>query len=46
VTGGDGSGSSAERAGDSVTDVAPAEFPAEYRGLLEKFFQKVEAANE
>jgi hypothetical protein len=46
VTGGAGSGSSAERGGDSVTDVAPAEFPAEYRGLLETFFQKVEAADE
>jgi hypothetical protein len=46
VTGGAGSGGSAARGGDSVTDVAPAEFPAEYRGLLETFFQKVEAANE
>jgi hypothetical protein len=46
VTGGAGSGTSAARGGDSVTDVAPAEFPAEYRGLLETFFQKVEAADE
>ncbi len=46
VTGGTGSGGAAERGGDSVTDVAPAEFPTEYRGLLEQFFQKVEAAHE
>lgn len=46
VTGGAGSGGAAARGGDSVTDVAPAEFPTEYRGLLEQFFQKVEAAHE
>lgn len=46
VTGGAGSGGAAARAGDSVTDVAPAEFPAEYRGLLERFFRNVEAAHE
>ena len=46
VPGGLGSGGNAARGGDSVTDVAPADFPVEYRGLLEKFFKKVEAADE
>jgi hypothetical protein len=43
VGGGTGSGGGAARSGAGAVDVSPTEFPAEYRGLLERFFQNVEA---
>lgn len=43
VGGGAGSGGGEGRGGSGAVDAVPAEFPAEYRGLLERFFQNVEA---
>ncbi|MDX9982236.1 MAG: hypothetical protein RBU25_19605, partial [Lentisphaeria bacterium] len=43
VGGGTGSGGGEGRGGNGAVDAVPAEFPAEYRGLLERFFQNVEA---